>query len=72
MKLIGWLILLALLECLLMFAWLLPTPRPSQIVVSWVTGYVPIEKNMQWFAMFVAYPLCVLALLLIDHDDSDF
>jgi hypothetical protein len=77
MRLIGWLILAALLECLILFAWLIPTPHAADIVMAqgiiggWIGPPVLIERNMQAFGLYLALPLTIIAVWLIGCGDDD-
>jgi hypothetical protein len=69
----GWAILLALLECLLWFAYFWPLPiagKRMTVASSVFTNWVPMEPNMYYFGMLVALPATVIACMLIDKQDE--
>lgn len=69
-KLTGWLILLVLAECLIGFAWFIPISGPLDLIVHTFTNGVPMERNMQWFGMFVACPAVIWACYLLDMEEE--
>lgn len=71
-KLIGAALIAWLFASFVLFAWLMPTPLPHEIVraMSVIGGFdgPPVERSMQWFGMFVACPAIIWAAYLIEKD----